>query len=52
MAKINLSGMSVEGLMDLRERLRKPSTNVGLSFNSSWPPWASQGLFDEGVEVH
>ena len=50
MPNVNLSGMTVEGLMDLGSGLTKPSTGVGLNFNSSWPPWASQGL-GEAIEA-
>jgi hypothetical protein len=58
MPKINLSGMTVEALMDLREQvdetLLKPHapahSSVGLSLKHSWRGLAAQGLL-EAVEA-
>jgi hypothetical protein len=41
----------IRGIPTCDSGLRKPFTNVVLSFNSSWPPWASQGSF-EAAEAH
>jgi len=54
MAKVNLSEMTVEALMDLRSGLTKRFISIVPSFNSSWRGWtwlAAQGLF-EAAEVH
>ena len=52
MAKVNLSEMSVEALMDLRKRVDEML--LGPSFKSSWrglPLLAAEGLFEE-EEAH
>ena len=56
MAKVNLSGMSVEALMDLRERVdemlleRRAELQTQLA---RMVPWlAAQGLSSEAVEAH
>jgi len=51
MPKINLSGMTVEALMDRESGLTKPFISVVPSFNGSWRGWAAQGLF-EALEAH
>jgi len=56
MPRVNLSGMTVDALMDLREqRLTNYCLSVVPKFNSSWRGWVrqllAQGLFD-GVEAH
>ena len=58
MARVNLSGMSVEALMDLRKRLTKCFLSVVPRLKSSWRGWvgqlpwlAMQGLW-EAVEAH
>ena len=42
MAKVNLSGMSVEALMDLRERVEGRFLSVMPSFKNSWREWTGQ----------
>jgi len=51
MAKVSLSGMTVEALMDLRSGLTKPFTSVGPSLKSSWRGWAWLVQGFEVVEV-
>jgi len=56
MAKVSLSGMTVEALMDLRSGFTKPFLSIGLRFKSSWRRWtpwsAAEGLSSEAVEAH
>jgi hypothetical protein len=39
MPKMNVSGMNVEALMDLRKRVEETLINVVLTLNSSWREW-------------
>ena len=58
MARLNLSGMTVEALMDVRKRLTKCFLAVVPRLKSSWRRWigqlpwsAAEGL-SEAVEAH
>jgi hypothetical protein len=39
MPKVNLSGMNVEALIDLRKRVEEMLVDVVLRLNSSWRKW-------------